>query len=357
MEEQCLIWHRGRRVARTPAVLAGISLLVLAGVCFRCFYKLEFHPGRVEHNVVYGHAGDVDLKMDIYFAPDTGDRPVPAIMFIHGGAWSSGDKCRLTFPQLIPVLLQRGYLVASINYRTAPKYKFPAQIEDAKCAVRFLRRQAAQLHIDSNRIGVEGESAGGQLAALLGLTDTSAGFDGNGGWNGESSQVQAVVDLFGPMNLTEFETVTNNYNRQTIANVFGAKNNGDAILKRASPVNYVSKDAPPFLILHGRCDSMVPWIQSQEFQEKMRATGNISKLITVEKANHGFHGKNISPNQVELVNLIANFFDHVLKNGAHKTPSATATTLSRAAMQGCLESGVALRLPPQSKISGIPAPS
>ena len=329
MGEQCLIWHRGRRVARTPAILAGISLLVLAGICFMCFYTRKFHPIRIEHNVVYGHADDMDLKMDIYFAPDTGDRPVPAIMFIHSGAWSSGDKRKLTFPQLIPVLLQRGYLVASINYRTAPKYKFPAQIEDAKCAVRFLRRHAATLHIDSNRIGVEGESSGGQLAALLGLTDTSAGFDGNGGWKEVSSQVQAVVNLCGPMNLTKFETETNNYNRQTIANVFGAKNNGDAILKRASPVTYVSKDAPPFLILHGRCDSIVPWMQSQEFQEKMRAAGNFSKLITVEKANHGFQGKNISPNQVEMVNLIADFFDHVLKNGAHKTPSAAATALLR----------------------------
>lgn len=191
------------RLSQTNFFLAGICALFISsasGFALDMTPKIlrgepELYTAKMARNVVYGDAGGVKLKMDVYFPPDTGGKPAPAIMFVHGGAWSVGDKSRMTYPSLLPLLVSRGYLVASINYRLAPKYKFPAQIEDAKCAVRFLRAHAGEFNLNPNRIGVEGESAGGHIVALLGLTDSSAGFDGNGGWGNESSRVEAVADL------------------------------------------------------------------------------------------------------------------------------------------------------------------
>ena len=275
----------------------------------------ELHTSKTARDVIYGKADAVELKMDIYFPPDTEGKTVPAVMFVHGGAWSVGDKSGMTFPQLLPLLLKRGYLVASINYRLAPKYKFPAQIEDAKCAVRFLRAHAGEFNLDPNRIGVEGESAGGHLVALLGLTDAGAGFDGNGGWSNESSRVEAVADLFGPADLTNFGIKSNENYRATAENVFGAKRDGDPALKRASPVTYVSKGAPPFLLLHGDRDNVVPLGQSLELDEKLKAAGDSSTLIVVTNYGHGGTpiGMKTSPPASELPKIIADFFDRTLK--------------------------------------------
>lgn len=284
----------------TPQILHGVT---------------ELHTSKTAHDVIYGKADAVALKMDIYFPPNEEGRPVPAVMFVHGGAWSVGDKSRMTFSQLLPLLVKRGYLVASINYRLAPKFKFPAQIEDAKCAVRFLRAHAGEFNLDPNRIGVEGESAGGHLVALLGLTDASAGFEGNGGWNDQSSRIEAVADLFGPADLTNFGIKSNENYRVTAENVFGAKCDGDPVLQRASPVTYVSKNAPPFLILHGDHDGVVPLSQSLELNEKLKATGVSSTLVVVTNYGHGGTpiGMKTSPPTSEIPKIIADFFDRTLK--------------------------------------------
>jgi acetyl esterase/lipase len=275
----------------------------------------ELHTSKTSRDVTYGKADTVALKMDIYFPPNEEGKPVPAVMFVHGGGWSRGDKSGMTFPQLLPLLVKRGYLVASINYRLAPKYKFPAQIEDAKCAVRFLRAHAGEFNLDPNRIGVEGESAGGHLVALLGLTDASAGFEGNGGWNDQSSRVEAVADLFGPADLTNFGIKSNENYRTTAENVFGAKRDGDPVLQRASPMTYVSKNAPPFLLLHGNRDNVVPLSQSLKLDEKLKAAGVSSTLVIVTNYGHGGTpvGMKTSPPASELPKIIADFFDRTLK--------------------------------------------
>src|SRR5437868_5760131 len=157
---------------------------------------------RVERDVTYGRVGDVELKMDIYHPKGAGEKPLPVVMYVHGGGWRSGDKAGGAGMMAIPELLKRGYLVTSINYRLAPEYKFPAQIDDAKCAVRFLRAHAKKYNLDPERIGIWGGSAGGHMVALMGTADASAGFDKSGGWTNESSRVQAVVDMFGPADLS-----------------------------------------------------------------------------------------------------------------------------------------------------------
>jgi acetyl esterase/lipase len=227
-------------------------------------------------------------------------------MYVHGGGWSSGDKAQGAGALEIPALQSAGFLVVSVNYRLAPEYVFPAMIEDVKCAVRFLRAHASQYNLDPDRIGVWGGSAGGHLVALLGTTDSSAGFD-FGEYLDQSSRVQAVVDMFGPTDLTvQFEGGIEKASR-----VFG---DFDAAL--ASPVTYVSADDPPFLMLHGEADKLVPIEQSQILLSALQAAGVPAELVAVANAGHGFRpeeGKTISPSRKEITQMIVGFFVKFLK--------------------------------------------
>jgi acetyl esterase/lipase len=268
---------------------------------------------KVERDVVYGSVGEEQLKMDIFIPGDAAKKPLPVAVYVHGGGWEMGDKSRSGEAIAIPELVKRGYLVASINYRLAPKYKFPAQIEDAKCAIRFLRASAATYELDPMRIGVLGDSAGGHLVALLGLTDAKAGFEGTGGYPEQSSKVQAVVDMFGPTDLAgEFGDVETS---RIAKSVFGAANIQDAVIKSGSPVTYVNKSAPPFLILQGDKDRLVPLEQSKELHDRLTAAGGSSTLVIVKNAGHGFvpMGGQPEPSRLELSRMIADFFDKSLR--------------------------------------------
>jgi acetyl esterase/lipase len=269
--------------------------------------------GKIERNVVYGKVDDVELKLDIYFPRQTGSNLSPVAMYVHGGGWEHGDKALGAGALIIHELVRRGYLVASINYRLAPQYKFPAQIEDAKCAVRFLRANAKKYRLDSNRIGVWGGSAGGHLVALLGLADVKAGFDGVGGHAAESSKVHAVVDMFGPTDLTVARM--GEKQRQLLAEVFGASDDKEGVLKRASPVTYIKKDAPPFLILQGEEDKLVAPEQSRVLDKRLKEAGVSSQLIMVKHAGHSFlpSGGKPSPSPAEIIQIVADFFDKSLK--------------------------------------------
>jgi acetyl esterase/lipase len=269
----------------------------------------------VHRNVIYGHAADVELKMDLYIPTNVTSKVLPVVMYVHGGGWQIGSKSMLASIPGSAELLRRGYLVAAINYRLAPKYKFPAMLEDAKCAVRFLRAHAKEYKLDPNHIGVIGDSAGGHLVALLGLTDASAGFEGQGGWSGQSSRVQAVVDFYGPTDFTTMWATNSKISIALIQDAFGAKAAGDPILKRASPVTYVSSHAPPFLILHGDHDGLVELKQSVELHEKLKAAGVSSTFVVITNFSHGFTpwGLKSSPNKAELSKMVADFFDRNLQ--------------------------------------------
>jgi acetyl esterase/lipase len=272
--------------------------------------------GEVERDVTYCIVGDLQLKMDIYH-PTTAMTSVPALLYVHGGGWTKGDKA--SGWREIWELVNRGYLVAAVNYRLAPEYKFPAQIEDVKCAVRFLRANAQSYGLESARIGAWGGSAGGHLVSLLGVTDASAGFEGSGGHSDQSSRVQAVVDMFGPSDLTQ---TFSGANPRILGQVFGARDAGSEILKRASPVTHVSSDDPPFLILHGEKDRLVPVTQSLKLYDRLRAADVPATLVIVKNARHGFApaGGAISPSRAQITEMVANFFDQNLKqvNGAHE---------------------------------------
>jgi len=270
--------------------------------------------GTVLRNVTYCTSGGVSTQMDIYLPPaQTG--PAPVVVYVHGGSWIAGDKWEIGTAGT--ELNSRGYIVASINYRLAPSNKWPAQIQDTKCAIRYLRANAAKYNLDPNRIGAWGSSAGGHLVALLGLAGPGAGLEGDGGWPDQSSRVQAVVDMFGPTDLTAFNP--DNFAVGLGEAVFGAKPGGpNPVLTQASPVTYAAAGAPPFLIVQGTDDKLVPPSQSQELYDRLKAAGDDATLLLVKNAGHGLAPSNpslpIVPSSLQITSTIEDFFDRVLSN-------------------------------------------
>ena len=275
--------------------------------------------GRVDSDVTYCTAAAVHLKMDVYYPLKVTNRPAPVVVDIHGGSWSAGDKTKSETMGDIPELLKHGYLVVAVNYRLAPEYKFPAQIQDVKCAVRYLRAQSAKYDIDPNRIGALGCSAGGNLAALLGLTEGVAEFEGNGDYAEHSSRVQAVVAMSAPADFTL--TSYNITHDKVFVRVFGATSNNDPILKHFSPVTYVSKSAAPFFILGGDQDETVPLQQSEELARHLNQAGGSASLQIVKNAHHCMPDASppMEPSRQEITRLIASFFDRELA----RPPSST----------------------------------
>ncbi|NQT15360.1 MAG: alpha/beta hydrolase [Planctomycetes bacterium] len=269
----------------------------------------------VEEDITYGKAGDIELKLDL--ARPEGDGPFPAIVFIHGGGWHQGN--REGYRGQIQEAAKRGYVAATISYRlmqfdetkketaTATPI-FPAQIHDAKAAVRWLRANAEKHNVDPDRIGVTGGSAGGHLSLLVGLTDPAANLEGESGSSGQSSRVQAVVNVFGP---TDMEFC---YEKSSVAWIFrlfmgGAPGEAAETYKAASPITYVSKDDPPVLTLHGDRDALVPVEQATKLDVKMKAAGASHTLMVFEGQGHGFRGEY----QQKAMNAMWEFFDQHLK--------------------------------------------
>lgn len=270
-------------------------------------------PARLTYCTVDG----VALTMNVFPPSGPATRPPsPVAMMVHGGGWVAGDAGPAGRPDPVEAAMAaHGFFVASINYRLAPHYQWPAQIEDAKCAVRFLRSTARRLGIDPGRIGVWGGSAGGHLVSLLGLAGPSAGFD-RGPYPGVSSSVQAVVDEWGPADLTG--TDWGPAAAHVISQVFGeAPGQSSPALAAASPVTYIAANDPPFLIIQGAQDTTVPASQSQEFAAKLQAAGVSEKLVMVQNAGHGLRPSGGTPNpSVRTVNqLIVDFLVQQLHPG------------------------------------------
>ena len=264
-----------------------------------------------QQTVAYCSNGGQRELMDVATPRPRPASPMPAVIYIHGGGWEHGDRSGGGFlEQLRPQLLAKGFVVASIDYRLAPANRWPAQIVDSKCAVRYLRAHASAYGVDPTRIGAWGGSAGGHLVSMLGTTDANAGFD-VGEWLDQSSRVQAVVDLFGPADLTAGGWEKDP--TQIVKNVFGvpAGTTSD-VLEKASPVTYVSRDDPPFLILHGDADHSVPASQSQELAAKLTAAGVPAQLVMVHNGPHGLADPKESPAPQALVAMIVDFFTKTL---------------------------------------------
>lgn len=265
----------------------------------------------VYQDVPYGTGAGKPLFMDIYKPPAAGS-PVPAVLYIHGGAWIRGTKSNDLDLIDIQALVQAGFVVAAADYRLSPEFLFPTQIEDLKCAVRYLRSHAADWSIDPDRIGTAGGSAGGHLAAMLGLMVDADGFEGTGGWEGTSSAVQAVCDMYGPADLrVDYSTLS----RVVEMLVLRKREKNAPELAVASPVTYVHEGAPPFLLMHGDQDSVVPLHQSQLLHERLQEAGVPSQLVIAHHAAHCFRPADgaVVPSRYELTQVMCSFFEHTLK--------------------------------------------
>jgi acetyl esterase/lipase len=270
----------------------------------------------VLHDVVYGKGGTQDLHAEICYSKKvTG--PMPAILCVHGGGWIEGSNKSVDLTHFA----RAGYFAASIEYRLSNTAKWPAQIQDCKCAVRWLRANAAQYNVDPDRIGLWGGSAGGHLVACLGTITNVPEFDGDGGYPGVSSSVKCVVDLFGPVDLTN-PKVNLPGALNVVQRLFPTPYEKDPDLwKKASPINYVAAGDPPFLILHGDADTVVPLAQSTAFAAALTKAGVPNQLIVVHNAIHGLaavRGTKTSPDANAVNRAMYDFLAKYL------TPTAPA---------------------------------
>jgi acetyl esterase/lipase len=270
-------------------------------------------PGTAS-TVTYCTNGGEALSLTLYHPSAVPTKPVPVVVFFHGGAWELGTPSIAPGSQIGDVeanIVNHGWDFATVEYRLAPQWSWPAQIIDAKCAIRYLRATAPFLHIDSSRIGVIGESAGGQLAALVALTAAGAGFD-TGQYVDQSSKVQAVVDEYGPADLAAPDWLSSAIAPEVNQTVFGVAPGGNTgALSAASPVTYVGPGAPPFLVVQGADDTVVAPAQSSDLVDHLTAAHDEARLILVQGAGHGLTQAGATPIKPDIETVtseISSFF-------------------------------------------------
>jgi acetyl esterase/lipase len=241
-------------------------------------------------DLVYTSLPERKLALDLYLPAVQAGRPFPLVVWIHGGAWLMGDKA---WCMAVP-LTQQGFAVASLDYRLSQEAIFPAQLEDCKAAIRWLRAHASEYHLDPGRFGVWGDSAGGHLAALVGVTGGRPDLEGNvGGYWDQSSGVQAVCDWYGPSDFLHMHDDPGRSNHDAHDSpesllIGGPIQEHPDWVARANPITYITPDAPPFLIMHGDQDDTVPLNQSILLAEALRQAGVPVTFEIVKGAGHGF---------------------------------------------------------------------
>jgi len=233
----------------------------------------------VQTDIEYGTAAGVSLKLDA-FVPE-GPGPFPAVILVHGGGWTAGDKDGgknkgYMMPMHEP-LVAAGFAWFSINYRLAPQHRHPAAVEDVETAIRWVKANAAKYRVDARRIAISGESAGGHLVALAVVRAN------------EATRVAAVVPFYGVFDFAT-ETKRRGAAISSFTKLFGRDTLDDTMLKLmhdASPMNFVKADLPPFLLVHGTADQSVAYEQSVSMQARLRAAGVPCDLLTIKDGPHG----------------------------------------------------------------------
>ena len=259
-------------------------------------------------DLVFAKTPQRELALDLY-VPDGVENP-PLIVWVHGGAWRTGSKAKP--PALW--LLDRGYAVASISYRLSQQAIFPAQIHDCKAAIRWLRAHASKYKYDAEKVGVWGPSAGGHLVALLGTSGGVKELEGDLGHGTQSSRVQAVVDYFGPTDVTAMSKFPGQQHHDAPdspeSQLLGGpvQQNKDKAA-RANPITYVTPDDPPFLLVHGDADPIVPINQSELLHAALRKASVPAVFLPLQGAGHGGPQFHTEP----MHDAVAAFFDRQIK--------------------------------------------
>lgn len=259
----------------------------------------------LRRDVEYGTGNSRPLRMHILLPKAESKTPRPVVVWIHGGGWQGGHRDS-GLPRLLP-LVKQGFVGASIEYRLSAEAKFPAQLEDCRTAIRYLRTNAKALNIDPNRIGVWGESAGGHLVALLGTVGAQEKVAAKGPFKGVSSKVQAVCDFCGPIDLAKLAAQNKNPDNSIARLLGGPVADKKALAKQANPITHITKDAPPFLIVHGDKDTTVPLEQSELLEAALKKAGVPVTLYVAKGLGHGLGGP-------EVRQAVVEFFDRTLKN-------------------------------------------
>ncbi len=269
----------------------------------------------VERNLVYAQVGDRALRLDVYRpeGPVQGVRR-PLLVWIHGGGWRKGSHGGTPAAGLAAP--EAGYVVASIEYRLTDEAIFPAQIEDCRAAIRWLRASAERFGIDPERVGVWGSSAGGHLAALVGTAGNEALWD-VGDHLDQTSRVQAACDFFGPADLDALSETSAQTSATSTLGLFlgGALSEKRDLARAASPITYVDRNDPPFLIVHGTDDRVVPVEQSDRLVAKLKKAGVPVSYLRVEGLAHGLKGTpgKGQPTVADIYRKVHAFFDRQLK--------------------------------------------
>jgi len=243
-----------------------------------------------------GHFLDVHL-------PGTGKAPYPVVVCIYGSAWFSNNLKGATFTTgLGQRLLKEGFAVVTINYSSSSDAKFPAQVQDVKAAIRFIRGNSTAFSLDTNFIGITGWSSGGHLATLAGTTNNlktttvnglNIDIEGNlGKFTNQSSSINAVVDWFGPTDFLTMDSCGSSFSHNDVKSpesslVGGAIQENKDKVALANPISYVNKNNPPFLIFHGDKDPLVPHCQSEKLHEQQQRSGAESQLVIIQGGGHG----------------------------------------------------------------------
>lgn len=238
----------------------------------------------IRPDVVYGVENGHENKLDVIY-PHNAKAAVPTVIYIHGGGWVFGDKAGAVLETL--PYLEMGWAAVNVEYRMASTSKAPAAVEDCRCALRWIVRNAKDYHIDPTRLVVTGHSAGGHLSLTTGMLKESDGFDANcPGDKGETQpKVAAIVNWYG---ITDVVDLLAGPNSKTYAIAWlGSATNKDEIARRVSPLTYVRRDNPPIITIHGDADDVVPYSHAVRLQQALDKAGVPNQLFTVKGGGHG----------------------------------------------------------------------
>ncbi|MFC1558004.1 alpha/beta hydrolase fold domain-containing protein [candidate division KSB1 bacterium] len=273
-------------------------------------------PGKLPENVqmlpnlVYGQGGGRDLFLDLYL-PKDGTPPYPVTIFIHGGGWKNGNK--EMYRKHSYYLASRGIACVSISYRLSGEAKFPAAVHDSKCAVRWMRANSVKYNINPYKIAVAGGSAGGHLVGLVGTTGGIKEFEGSGGYGEFSSKPNLVISFFGVFDFTRVADQNKYNNAAGVVAEFlgGTYDEIPETYKLASPITYVDRTDPPFLLFHSTGDIVVPYEQSVEFKKVLDEAGVPAEISITVGSKHGYvhsspHYEATLAQMEEFINLYFN---------------------------------------------------